>query len=643
MRIAHGLGVPALFAIGLSAVASSVYLTLGIVAGDALGLTPVVFLAAGVLFLVTVMTYLEGNSLHPERGGASSLARHAFNELWSFVAGWAIILDYLIVIAACAFSVSHYLTAFWSEAGEPGVEIGLAVLTIGLVTWTNVRGVSTERLRAVLRVGLVNLVLLFAVIVIGAVLAWDPGAAFSSVELGASPKWDDLIFAFVIASFAVTGIEAASGFAAEVQVKAGGLKRLAASTAAGVLALFVGISVVGLMALPVEGGSTALGKEWLEAPLLGIVSTWEPELLKDAFRWAVGGLAAVVLVQAANGNMLGLSRLTYSLATNRQIPSRVGRLHPRYSTPYVAVALASVIALALVLPADLEFLAGIFAFGAMLALTLAHLSVIALRFREPRARRGFWIPLNVRCFGSSLPLPAVFGAVVSFAAWVSVLAIHEGARLVGGVWMLCGLLLYTTYRLEQEKPLTKRFTIPAEALQDRDVAEYGSILVPVFGEALDDDIVGTAGRLAAEEGEEGTAPVIEALYVLEIPMSLPIDARVPEDRMAEARRALARAKEVGEEYQGVEVATATVRGRSAGAAIVDEARRRGVEVIVLAAEEPTRMRGGALLGGRGGPRERFVGETTKYVVDKAPCRVILTAPPSSDDGAGDQYREGVKP
>jgi basic amino acid/polyamine antiporter, APA family len=155
--------------------------------------------------------------------------------------------------------------------------------------------------------------------------------------------------------------------------------------------------------------------------------------------------------------------------------------------------------------------------------------------------------------------------------------------------------------------------------------------------------VGTAGRLAAEEGEEGTAPVIEALYVLEIPMSLPIDARVPDERMADARRALARAKEVGEEYAGVEVATATVRGRSAGAAIVDEARRRGVEAIVLAAEEPTRMRGGALLGGRGGPRERFVGDTTKYVVDKAPCRVILTAPPAADDGAGEQYREGVKP
>jgi APA family basic amino acid/polyamine antiporter len=154
----------------------------------------------------------------------------------------------------------------------------------------------------------------------------------------------------------------------------------------------------------------------------------------------------------------------------------------------------------------------------------------------------------------------------------------------------------------------------------------------VFGSELDDDIVGTAGRLAAEEAdeEEGGA-VLEALYVFEIPMSLPIDARVPEDRVNQAKQVLARAKEVGEEYEGVEVATAMVRGRSAGSAIVSEARRRGVEAIVLAAEEPTRVRGGAILGGRGRARDRFVGDTTRYVVEKAHCKVILTAPPADED------------
>ena len=112
-------------------------------------------------------------------------------------------------------------------------------------------------------------------------------------------------------------------------------------------------------------------------------------------------------------------------------------------------------------------------------------------------------------------------------------------------------------------------------------------------------------------------------------MSLPLDARIPEEQVERARAAVRRAKEVGEEYQGVVVATAMVRARSVGSAIVSEAKRRGVEAIVLAAEEPTRMRGGALLGGRGGPRDRTVGEMTRYVVEKAPCRVILTAAPAT--------------
>jgi APA family basic amino acid/polyamine antiporter len=174
--------------------------------------------------------------------------------------------------------------------------------------------------------------------------------------------------------------------------------------------------------------------------------------------------------------------------------------------------------------------------------------------------------------------------------------------------------------------------------------EYGTLLVPVFGEELDDDIVGTAGRFAAEEAEEGEGgAVIEAIYVVEMPMSLPLDARVPESKIAEARRALARAKRVGEEYEGVEVATASVRARTYGQGIVDEARRRGVEAIVMAAEEPTRMRGGRKLGGRGGPRNRAVGETTRYVIEKAPCRVILTAPPPADAHGAPDIREGVAP
>jgi APA family basic amino acid/polyamine antiporter len=639
-RFARGLGEPALFAVALSAVGSSVYFVLGVVAGHALGLTPVAFVAAGIFFVLTMLTYVEGNSLHPERGGASTFSRYAFNELVSFIAGWAIILDYLIVMAFGAFAVSHYLSAFWGHADDSGAEPAIAAGVLGLVVALNVQGLTPARLRRLLRLSVVNLLLSTAILVVGLTLLWDPGAIVHSVHFGSAPAWDDLAFALVVATVAATGIEAASGLAGDIHVSRAGLIRvMIVGTAAGLL-IFGGISIVALMAAPVHGGETALGGRFVEAPVLGVVSAFHPHWTVDLFRYGVGAMGTLVLFQATNGQMLGVARLAYSLATNRQVPSVVGRLHQRRSTPYVAMCIAAVLALVLTLPADVNFLAGLFAFGAMLAFTLAHLSVIVLRFREPERQTAFRVPLSVRVGGGSVPIPAALGALLAGAGWVSVLIFHSGARIAGPIWMAAGVGLYVVYRKSQDKSLTRRFRIPEEALQESAEIEYGSILVPVFGEELDDDIVGTAGRLAAEQAEEGEGgAVLEALYVFQIPMALPIDARVPDDRLDDARRALKRAKQVGEEYEGVEVATAMVRGRNAGQAIVSEAKRRGVEAIVLAAEEPSRIRGGALLGGRGRARDRFVGETTRYVVEKAPCKVILTAPPAGEDGT----REGVAP
>jgi APA family basic amino acid/polyamine antiporter len=639
--VGRGFGVPAIFAIALGAAGSSVYFILGVVSGDALGLTPVVFLLAAFFFVITMMTYVEGNALHPERGGASTFARYAFNELWSFVAGWAIILDYLIVIAMGSFAIAHYLSAFWAVADDKLLEHVIAGAAIAWVALSNIRGLSADRYRFVLRLGIFNLALAFVIVAIGAAQVFDIAKITDSIHLGTAPTWNHLLIGAVIATVALTGIEAASGLAGELRMRGADLRRLVALGTITVLVWFVAISIIALMALPVRNGHTALGDSpALQAPLLGVVSVYTPHWLEQTLRYVVGGTAALVLGTALNGQMLGLSRLSYSLATNRQIPSAVGRLQGDPPAPFVAIIVAALLAFVLVITMDIKTLAGIFAYGAMLTFTIAHVSIVVLRFREPDFARAFSVPLSVRVRGRLVPLPAVVGAVLAFLAWISVIVLHSGARYVGSGWMVGGIALYVIYRKSQGKSLKKRFTIPAAALYEPPEVEYGSILVPVFGGPLDDDIVGTAGRLASEEGEPGEGgTVIEALYVLEVPMSLPLDARVPDDRIAAARRALARAKEVGEEYEGVEVATAVVRARSVGAGIVDEAKRRGVDAIVVAAEQPTRVRGGAILGGRGGPKDRFVGEMTRYIVEKAPCRVILTAAPAGEIG----MREGVAP
>ncbi len=640
MILRRSIGSPILFAIVYSSLASAIYFSLGVIAGHALGLTPLVFLVAALLFTLTAMTYAEGASLHPDRGGSTVFARYAFNELVSFVAGWAIVLDYIILIAVTAFSATQYLRVFWHPLGHRGEALGLALAFIALVVLSNIRGFGGRRAR---RVGMLvagDLALQGFIVVLGMVLFFNPNTWLSPIHLGTAPTWSGLVFALTIAVISFTSLESAAGLAGEVRISRLGLKRMVASGTATVVFLYVGIALVAVTALPVHDGHTALSTHYENAPMIGIVDQVHPHWLRQTLRYLVAGLASVTLVAAANSAMLGLSRLAYSLSTNRQIPSGLGRLHPQRSTPYVLIILAGVIAAGLVVPEDLDFLIGIYAFGAMLAFTIAHLSICKLRYSESERDRPYRVPWSIRVRGGDLPLPAAFGALVSAGGWVAVMVVHEPARYVGLAWMVIGTALYVVYRRADETSLLRRVTVPPQVLRAEQPPEddYGSILVPLFGTELDEDIVQTAARLVSGEPTDEAAiddATIEAVWIFVIPMSLPLDARLPEEQIKHARQALARAKAVGEEYAGVQVATATVRTRRAGFAIVDEARRRGVEAIVLGAEEPSLIRGGARLGGRGGRLENFVGDITKYVVSKAGCRVIVTAP-AARDGAGDK-------
>src|SRR6185312_4553476 len=459
------------------------------------------------------------------------------------------------------------------------------------------------------------------------------------IHLFSTPNLRDIIYAAVVAMLAYAGIEAASDLAPDIEVGRRDLKRIASLGAIAVPLVYAGMAASALMAVPVVAGphgpETALGNQFVEEPVRGVVSAFHPGWVADSMRWMVALIAAPVLFWAANTSMLGVSRHIYTLAINRQIPSWLGKLERRKATPYVAIVIRGVIALGLVIPTNVKLLAGIYAFGATLAITIAHLSIIRLRVKDPERRRPFKIPIGIPWRGAELPLPAIVAAILSGLAFISVLLYHETARLVGGGWMVFGLVFYVVYRKVFEgTTLTKRVSVTELALTKQvPEVEFRNILVPVFGTKLDDDIVATAGRLAAAEqaesgkGEEDAR--LELVYVIEVPLTLPLDAALPPEREEEARRALERAREVGDEYEDVGVTTEVIRARKVGAGILEAARRSGSEAIVIGGEPPSKIRGGAKIGGIGGAKPAEIGAATEYVLKKAPCRVLLTAPPEA--------------
>jgi hypothetical protein len=324
----RSVGSPTLFAIVYTPLASAIYFSLGVISGHALGLTPVVFLVSALLFALTAMTYAEGASLHQERSGSTVFARYAYNELVSFVAGWAILLDYVILIAVTCYSATQYLRVFWSPLGHSAEALGLALVFILLVVLGNIRGFGWRRSRRVAMIVVADLALQGLIVVLGLVLFFNPHTLLDPIHLGSAPSWSDLIFALTVAAISFTGLESAAGLAGEVRISKGQLKRLVGTGTATVVVIYVGIALVAVTALPVHDGHTQLATRFLDDPVVGIVGQMKPHWLAETLRYVVAGLGALTLVAAANSAMLGLSAPAALDAVRADHPRRDRRRRP---------------------------------------------------------------------------------------------------------------------------------------------------------------------------------------------------------------------------------------------------------------------------------------------------------------------------
>ena len=401
------LGTPALFATAYGNVGSSIYYALGLVAGIALGLTPLVFLVSGLIFAATAATYAEGTVRYPEAGGSSSFARHAFNELVSFGAAWAQMLNYIITIAISAFFVPHYLSIFWSPLRENPWDIVGGAVVVVLLVLLNIVGIR-EAARLNIFLAVLDFGTQLLLVGVGFALIFHPHVVFSAnLHWGVAPTWGQFFLAIPIAMIAYTGIETVSNLAEEARDPPRDIPRSITWVAGAVFAIYFTLPMIALSALPVEktahGYQTLLGVGpdqggFKNDPVLGLVEHLglHGQVLQ-ASKIYVGILAATILLIATNAGVIGASRITYAMATHRQLPEVFRRLHPKLKTPWLSlVFFAGLLSILVLLPGQTDFLGNMYAFGAMLSFTIAHLSVIALRFRTRDDPEAFKVRPSLR-------------------------------------------------------------------------------------------------------------------------------------------------------------------------------------------------------------------------------------------------------
>jgi APA family basic amino acid/polyamine antiporter len=454
-------------------------------------------------------------------------------------------------------------------------------------------------------------------VLIGIALVLDVDTLTGNVNLGVAPTWKDFLLAIPIGMVAYTGIETISNLAEEAKDEATTIPAAISRVRLAVFAIYFTLPAVALSALPVkldlDSGKyvTLLGLPenqggYAGDPILGVVKALDLGPLQTAGQIYVGLLAATILFIATNAGLIGVSRLVYSMGIHRQVPDRLRRLHPRYGTPWIGILIFGGVAIVTLIPGQADFLGKIYAFGAMLSFTVAHISVIRLRQSHPDFARPYTGPGNVRFRGYSLPLFAVLGGIGTAISFVVVTVLNPVVALTGTLWLALGIVLFVVYRRNQELDLvtTVKVVIPRPVTETE--AEYESVLVALDARHYSPQTIATATKLAGPKRRG-----IHVLVTITVPYAAPMGEQLPEEEVA-AMDVIERAKQQG--GRRVTGHIQKVRPGGTGRLIVDEAREMSASVIVM----PLPPRTGTTL----------FGKTVETVLAERPCRVIIESEPS---------------
>ena len=603
------LRVGDLFAVGYGDVGSSLYYALGATALYALGATPLALGIAGFVFICTALTYAELGSTFVEAGGSATFARHAFNDLISFIAGWGLLLDYIVTIAISAFAIPPYLAHILELSGVPAgvvestpVHIALTLCIIIFLLLINIVGIKHST-RMSFYLAMITIVTQLLIITIGLLFVLNLPLVISHLRIGVqgvdwSPDWGNFLKGTAMAMVAYTGIESITQLSAETKHPSVVVPKAIRRAMVVLVILYLGISIVGLSAVsPVELGTT-----YLMDPIEGIVLHFPVggELLGP---W-VGLMAAILLIIASNGGLIGSSRLTFSMGEHYQVPYFFYRTHPRFRTPHVSLTIFAVLACLLVLVSrgHMLFLADLYNFGAMIAFCSAHASLIVLRIKKPDLERPYRAPLNIPIGKNrSIPLTAIIGVLATFATWLVVVVTKMEGRNLGFMWIFAGLAMYFYYRIKKRIAPMGRLEIEKIRIPEYAPMQIKNILVTARMTDRNESV-----QLACELAKRHDAHVT-AVYVIEVPYSMPIDTslKIPEER---GEAALKCAEAIAREYR-LTIDLELLRSRSLEEAYLNLIEYKHYDLVIIGAAPNEIDEPGAF------------GYRAKKIFSEAPCRV----------------------
>jgi len=607
------LGVFDLFAIGYGDLGSSIYYALGVTAFFALGATPIAMVLAGIVFVCTALSYAEMSAAFHESGGSASYARHAFNDLISFIAGWGLLLDYIVTIAIAAFTIGPYLMSFFPILKESDTQILFTIGLILLILAMNIFGVK-QSTRTSLLLMFFTVITQSLIILIGLFTAENITKVISDISIGGTgpdaPSWGEFLKGTAMAMVAYTGIESIAQLSSETKKPVRAVPRAIMLTMGVVLFMYLGLTVIGFSLLtPFQ-----LGHTYEEQPIAGIVANF-PWGAKFLLPW-VGVLAAITLFVSANAGLIGASRLSFNMGEYYQLPRFFHKIHPKFRTPYVALTFFALIACAVVAlsKARLSFLADLYNFGAQIAFFFTQMSLIMLRIKKPHMIRPFKVPLNIRIKGKEIPLPAVLGAIASFAVWTLVVITKPDGRYMGIAWILLGVFMYWIYRRGKKISPTTQVVIQKIKIPEFHPLEIKHILLPLRSTTQTETVQIACDLAKMHKGK------ITALHVIEVPFSMPLDTALPH-RLDLASMVLKTAEAIALD-QGIVMEMEIVRARGIADAVIDVLGRDGFDLLLLESTKAPEKGGRAAMG-----------TLLMEIIQRSPCRTWICNSSSSGNAS----------